>query len=1216
MDTRAPGNPLAHTFDRNGADIGDFTPIGATIPYKYAFDTIGKQSRAVQLGRCYTFDLVDDTVTFPNSSLFFNNNVELEFWWVPTSVANKAGILLVGYNGVSGSAGGWSVDLNTSQLRFAYYTSNTTNQDLFFVTPVLVINTTYQVKIRLIPNGTLTNWTVTITPYGGTPVVTTFTAGTSNLIWPSTGTTKFSYMSGKVWGIKMTNMATSGLILMAKCDEQAGIIAYDSSGNGLDGAIGNASQATFHSSQTVYSYQNEVGYNNAGQLYFEDFNYAATSAVSSGSVGGWTFNTVESGVTFNLNGTGGLLISKPGAQGGQTAQFIKSFVISKTGWYRMRIVKTLTGSGSIYWRWEAFAGSTQVLAGSGTTDVAWHFTPGTYFFTIYPQGSAFTLVIDSFELTQLTFYPRNEASPLVDVIGNSLSYTGRVKYSAWLKQSYCATFSGTQYILMGNKAAFVPAGGFVVSMFVRRTANGRMTLFHLQGNASGATNGPRLSIDAGNVGVYSFSWRVSSGTTIDTLFQTVLNQWYYVVCVCTGSSAGASYSLYVDGNLIGTLTGGYAMGTTTDAVNTVIGGIYVGSASGAFTGQLANFQYANYSAGNLTKALARDTMDSMIFQLPMAEGNGIISFDASGNANNGGITGATLSTYWGTKQDYYHYNLLNSFKTMVHFPTASYYTIPATALTSLTTQLTIAGWFLPGTITTNRRIFSKDDNSTNRCIMLQVGISNRISFSIWNDSGTLKQAITALGYTNTVTPIHFACVFDGSLMAIYIDGVLDASSQTAQSGSVKPGAITATVGSGSNEHLTGSLRDFQMWGQAWTQSDITYHKTSGDIPSNRAGTSLLVANCLLRLEMPGANFNTLANDTSLYANAITTTGTPALLRIPAIAETVLPETIKPQGRALNPAETQCDFTTGVASPMAAISGASSSYQFQQHSKILPATGLVRYSSQSKENNFLIYATLLGYADAQRTASFLKNTSVLEVMDCQGIYALTRVSATYTGPILKLQRVSDSAIRVVYFKTDGTIDWTDLATWKGASSLQVLIWYDQSRYARHLANGTNKPTLNTSTHKVALGLTGDYTTAQTMAVSYGTISNKFSLFYKYTRTGSSVNGDFSMWTFGLYDQACQAASFYRFRYNQGLLGTLNTTATPSSGKITAVSDVASTMYEGNTVVVPGSQTAAFIAATSAKNLTIGGGAYPYETELFVVFGESLTTQKIAALNLLF
>lgn len=85
--------------------------------------------------------------------------------------------------------------------------------------------------------------------------------------------------SGKIWNIKVWTSDTatetqkksytleSGLFAWYKCDEGTGVNSYDSSGNGNHGTITNASLETFHSTQNIYSWQNEVGYSIGSNFY-------------------------------------------------------------------------------------------------------------------------------------------------------------------------------------------------------------------------------------------------------------------------------------------------------------------------------------------------------------------------------------------------------------------------------------------------------------------------------------------------------------------------------------------------------------------------------------------------------------------------------------------------------------------------------------------------------------------------------------------------------------------------------------------------------------------------------------------------------------------------------------------------------------------------------------------------------------------------------------
>ena len=70
------------------------------------------------------------------------------------------------------------------------------------------------------------------------------------------------------------------------------------------------------------------------------------------------------------------------------------------------------------------------------------------------------------------------------------------------------------------------------------------------------------------------------------------------------------------------------------------------------------------------------------------------------------------------------------------------------------------------------------------------------------------------------------------------------------------------------------------------------------------------------------------------------------------------------------------------------------------------------------------------------------------------FAMTRVSAEYTGPILQLVRFSDSAVANVYADVNGVQGMafngrgTSLASWMGTGNASVRTWYDQSGSGRH------------------------------------------------------------------------------------------------------------------------------------------------------------------------
>ena len=78
-------------------------------------------------------------------------------------------------------------------------------------------------------------------------------------------------------------------------------------------------------------------------------------------------------------------------------------------------------------------------------------------------------------------------------------------------------------------------------------------------------------------------------------------------------------------------------------------------------GGLAGFQIAPYSTTNLSKALAQQNLNNVAFYAPLSEGGGFTAHDVSINQKHGTIFNSTIATFWGTKQNYFHYNLMKGF---------------------------------------------------------------------------------------------------------------------------------------------------------------------------------------------------------------------------------------------------------------------------------------------------------------------------------------------------------------------------------------------------------------------------------------------------------------------------------------------------------------------------------------------------------------------------
>ena len=70
------------------------------------------------------------------------------------------------------------------------------------------------------------------------------------------------------------------------------------------------------------------------------------------------------------------------------------------------------------------------------------------------------------------------------------------------------------------------------------------------------------------------------------------------------------------------------------------------------------------------------------------------------------------------------------------------------------------------------------------------------------------------------------------------------------------------------------------------------------------------------------------------------------------------------------------------------------------------------------------------------------------------YSLRNLSSTYTGPLVRVRRLSDNAETDIYGISSGLLDESSLLTFAASSSLSVVKWYDQNNNTRDAIQFTN------------------------------------------------------------------------------------------------------------------------------------------------------------------
>jgi hypothetical protein len=110
------------------------------------------------------------------------------------------------------------------------------------------------------------------------------------------------------------------------------------------------------------------------------------------------------------------------------------------------------------------------------------------------------------------------------------------------------------------------------------------------------------------------------------------------------------------------------------------------------------------------------------------------------------------------------------------------------------------------------------------------------------------------------------------------------------------------------------------------------------------------------------------------------------------------------------------------------------------------------------------------------AVFKASTNLL--IDAVGVsaavaYGLRRLRAAYSGAGLRVRRASDNAEQDIGFSGEG-LDWADAISFKGASTIFVTTWYDQSTNGNNAVQATsaNQPELDTTNSRIVFDGTND------------------------------------------------------------------------------------------------------------------------------------------------
>lgn len=142
--------------------------------------------------------------------------------------------------------------------------------------------------------------------------------------------------------------------------------------------------------------------------------------------------------------------------------------------------------------------------------------------------------------------------------------------------------------------------------------------------------------------------------------------------------------------------------------------------------------------------------------------------------------------------------------------------------------ITLEAWIYPTSFKPNfweGNVINKDDATSPHGYMLRVGNGGEVNFNI--GTGSWNEITSAPGAVSLNTWHHIAGTYDGSIMRLYVDGVLAVT-----------GTLTANIGSTSrplyigedpqynNRHFPGKIEEVRIWSDARTAAEINQYMHS------------------------------------------------------------------------------------------------------------------------------------------------------------------------------------------------------------------------------------------------------------------------------------------------------------------------------------------------------------------------------------------------------
>lgn len=282
--------------------------------------------------------------------------------------------------------------------------------------------------------------------------------------------------------------------------------------------------------------------------------------------------------------------------------------------------------------------------------------------------------------------------------------------------------------------------------------------------------------------------------------------WHYLFA----SNDGTTTKIYVDGKLENSFAETYAANASN--------GLAIGANEGAssfFAGQIDEVRVFNRALSPAEVQQLYNFAPGPVATYNFEEKQGTTVNDTSGNANTGTLTGTV--PYW-TQGKYGTGGNFNGTDDTV--------SITDSSNISPTGAITISGWIKASSEQTGKGVITKGPTASDYDYMLYFSSPTKVDFYMKNSAGTADNiGGTTFNYTDNKWH-YYTAVFNGDIMYLYIDGVLQISKDTALT-NIRDSADALRFAQGWSGFFAGQIDETKIYNYARTSGQIVEDMNGG-----------------------------------------------------------------------------------------------------------------------------------------------------------------------------------------------------------------------------------------------------------------------------------------------------------------------------------------------------------------------------------------------------